>query len=149
MIIAACNDDPMVVSIAQQAATANAGVFGAWYKIFDSQIPDLGASEDLYIVAHGAAIGDENQPVIGNKEDAFYLTARDLNANLHIFPKNYAGRVYVYACKSAQKGKDEVSFIEQFKKIAGSSYPNMSIFGQVGSPSGPLPAFNDASWKKA
>jgi len=149
MIIAACTDDPMVEDIARTAAEKHADVFGDWYKVFHKPLPNLGVTEDLFIVAHGAAVGDERQPVIGSKANAFYLTARDLNANLHIFPNGYSGGVYVYACESADPGVGGLSFVEAYKKIIGPSYPGLTAWGQTGKPGGPLPLPTDRSWIKA
>ncbi len=149
MIIAVCTDDPMVDGIARTAATSNHAIFGDWYKVFDDNIPDLGKDEDLFIVAHGAALGDEGQPVIGSKSNAFYLTARDLNSNLHIFPSGFSGGVFVYACLSAVKGATGLSFVETYLKIIGPSFPNLTAWGQTGKPFGPLPAPQDPSWQRA
>lgn len=149
MIIAACTDDPTVQRIAQNATQSDPGVFGNWYKVFAGNIPDLGANEDLFIVAHGAAIGDEGQPVIGSQSNHFYLTARDLNANLHVFPIGYSGSVYVYACQSALNGKAEVSFVDQFHSLIDQSFPGVEVYGQTGSPGGPLPGPHSASWTPA
>ncbi len=146
MIIAACTDDPMVERIAEQASERDPAAFGSRYKVFDDQIPDLAKDEDLFIVAHGAAYGDENQPVIGSKENDFYLTARDLNANLQIFPEGYAAGVYIYACESAAKGNAEFSFVGAYKNIVGPSFPGLTVWGQVGKPGGPLPDADDPSW---
>lgn len=145
MIIAACNDDQMVLDI---ASAASAATFGKWYKIFASSIPDLGIDENLYIIAHGAAVGDEGQPVIGDKADAFYLTGRDLNSNLHIFPSGYRGGVFIYACESAKSGTT-ASFVGDFLGVIHPSYPAITVFGQTGKPSGPLPGPSDSSWTKA
>lgn len=149
MIIAACTDDPMVETIASTAAGAYPGVFGDWHRVFDTAIPDLGVNEDLFIVAHGAAFGDENQPVIGSKSNDFYLTAEDLNSNMTIFPSGYSGGVYVYACLSAVKGASGLSFIEAYKAKIGASYPGLTAWGQTGKPYGPLPGPQDGSWIRA
>lgn len=148
MIIAACNDDQMVEDIARNASQQHHATFGDWYKIFAAQIPDAGQHENLFIVAHGAAFGDENKPVIGNKTDDFYLTARDLNANMHVYPSGYDGGVYIYACESAAQGA-ETSFVEEYKAIVSQSYPNIRVYGQVGHPGGPIPGPNDPSWVEA
>ena len=149
MIIAACTDDLMVEDIARDAAKGNHHVFGEWYKVFDRDIPHLRPTENLFIVAHGAAFGDEGQPVIGSKGDDFYLTARDLNKNLTIFPEGYSGGVYVYACLSAAPGAGGLSFVEAYKALIGPSFPKMSAWGQTGKPSGPLPPPTDKSWVEA
>ncbi|TCL76090.1 hypothetical protein [Rhizobium sp. BK251] len=149
MIIAACTDDPMVEDIARTASEGNHATFGDWYKVFDKHIPDLGVRENLFIVAHGAAFGDENQPVIGSKSNDFYLTARDLNANLKIFPKDYSGGVFVYACLSAVPGAGGLSFVQAYKKIIGPSFPHLTAWGQTGKPKGPLPGPSDKSWTRA
>lgn len=149
MIIAACTDDPMVTKIAREASEKAPETFGSWHKVFDKNIPDLEVDEDLFIVAHGAAIGDEGQPVIGSREDAFYLTARDLNSNLHIFPSGYAAGVYVYTCLSAVKGATGLSFVETYQAIIGPSFPGLTAYGQTGKPHGPLPGPEDPSWVKA
>ena len=149
MIVAACTDDPMVETIARTAAEWQFDVFGRWYKVYHEKIPDLGVTENLFIVAHGAAFGDEGQPVIGSKANAFYLTARDLNKNLTIFPNGYSGCVYVYACLSAVPGAGGLSFVEAYKQIIGPSFPKMTAWGQTGKPSGPLPLPTDKSWIEA
>ena len=149
MIIAVCTDDPMVDSIAYTAQANHSDIFGKWYKVYDKNIPDLKASEDVFIVAHGAAFGDEKQPVIGSKGNDFYLTARDLYSNLTIFPHNYNGSVYVYACESAAPGADGLSFVQSLMQAMGASYPNLVAYGQTGKPGGPLPAPSDKSWKRA
>ncbi len=149
MIIAVCTDDPMVDLIASKAQAKNRASFGQWYKVFEKNIPNLGAKEDVFLVAHGAAIGDENQPVIGSKGNDFYLTARDLYSNLTIFPRDYSGSVYVYACESADPGAGGLSFVQKLMQIMRPSYPNLTAYGQTGKPGGPLPAPSDPSWIRA
>lgn len=149
MIIAVCTDDQMVDSIASKASANHSGTFKKWYKVFDKKIPDLKSDENIFIVAHGAAFGDENKPVIGSKGNDFYLTARDLYNNLTIFPHDYSGGVYVYACESAAPGAGGLSFVQSLKQAMKPSYPNLEAYGQTGKPGGPLPDPSDPSWKKA
>lgn len=149
MIIAVCKDDPTDVEIAKAASKKYQATFGNWYKIYDKKIPNLGATENLFIIAHGASYTDEGQPVIGNMADAFYLTARNLNANMHLFPSGYSGGVYIYACESADHGAAEVSFVLAYLKCVKPSYPNIKVFGQTGKIHGPLPVPSDPSWKSA
>lgn len=149
MIIAVCTDDQMVDYITEDANRRAPNVFGNDYRVFDEQIPDLGANENLFLVAHGTAVGDENQPVIGSKGNHFYLTAKDLYVNLPIFPHDYRGKIYVYACESAEPGADGVSFVKALMKVMNLSYPHLRAFGQIGSPSGPIPSPDDGSWSEA
>ncbi|MEH6517815.1 MAG: hypothetical protein V7742_14110 [Halioglobus sp.] len=150
MLIAVCTDDPMVEDICKAAAMSDPDVFGdRWFRVYADVIPDLGAQEDLFIVAHGAAIGDEDLPIIGSKHNAFYLSARDLRANLQGFPSGYAGNVYIYACQSALAGQAERSFVQNYLADMTPSYPGISVYGQTGSPGGPLPLPTDDSWVRA
>ncbi|MBZ6377819.1 hypothetical protein B5C34_02960 [Pacificimonas flava] len=149
MIIAVCTDDPMIENVAREASQSNHATFGDWHRVFDDPLPDLGKDEDLFIVAHGAAFGDENQPVIGSEANDFYLTARDLNSNLHIFPEGYSGGVYVSACESAAPGANGLSFVQSYMRIIGPSFPNMTAWGHRQSLGGPLPPPGDSSWTQA
>lgn len=149
MIIAICTDDAEVNRVARNAAASAPAIFGAHFDIYAQNIPDLGVDEDLFIVAHGVAVGDENSPVIGSEANDFYLTARDLNSNLHIFPNGYRGNIYISACESALAGEGGTSFIEEFSAIFQQSFARSLVFGHIGAIRGALPQPGDRSWLQA
>ncbi|MEM9332166.1 MAG: hypothetical protein AAGA53_12630 [Pseudomonadota bacterium] len=149
MIIGVCTDDVAIENQVNKSAASDPAVFGKAYLVFNRNIPDLKVDEDLFLVAHGAAFGDEDQPVIGSKSNAFYLTASDLNSNLHVFPLNYKGRIFVDACYSADPGKAGWSFVEKFKEIIVQSFPGVKVFGRTGSVGGPVLKPGDPNWKEA
>jgi len=146
MIITVCTDDPEVENIAEASHQANPAIYGACYKVFERPIPDLAQDEDLFITAHGAAMGDENQPVIGSQSNDFYLTARDLNSNLHVFPSGYKGCIYISTCESADPGGEGFSFAEKYKEILQPSFPQISVFGHRGEVDKRIPLPGDPSW---
>jgi hypothetical protein len=57
--------------------------------------------------------------------------------------------VFIYACESAKGGAAETSFVEDYLKVVKPSFPAITVFGQTGKPSGPLPGPDDASWTQA
>lgn len=74
IIILSDVSDPALTTAAQNAHNSNAAAFGTVYAI-GNNIPVLGISEDLFILAHGAAVGDQGIPVIGSAASDFYLDA--------------------------------------------------------------------------
>ncbi len=133
MVIVVCTDDDKLLQLAQQQANTRPTVFGKCYLIFKDQIPQLGQSENLFIGAHGAFKGDDGNPVIGDKEKAFYVNAVDFHANIKgIFPDNYQGKVFIYACESADYAPGSFSFAEVFKAQLQVGHPKVRVYGQKG-----------------
>ncbi len=133
MVIVVCTDDKDLLKLAHQQANSNAPVFGKCYLAFKDQIPQLGQNENLFIGAHGAFKGDDGKPVIGDKEKAFYVNAADFLENVKgIFPDNYQGSIYIYACESADYDTGTDSFSEVFKSVLQVSRQNVRVYGQKG-----------------
>jgi hypothetical protein len=149
MIIAMCTDDPEVYDVAIEAELNAPEIFGQAFDAFSEDIPMLAPDENLFIVAHGINFGDEGSPVIGSKKNDFYLTPRDLNTNLHVFPLGYRGNVYVSACWSADPGHDGESFVDQFYTTFQRSFPHSQVFGHLGKLGGALPPPGDNLWVHA
>lgn len=149
MIIVVCTDDPNLVAIAQQATVANPQVFGRNYLVFAQQIPHLGANEDLFILAHGVARGDDRNPVIGDEQDALFLNAVQLFQNIEaILPDDYGGRIYISACEVLNPGVNSLSFAEMFVAVVQDRYPQVRVFGHRDA-QGALPPPGDGAWVQA
>lgn len=147
MIIAVCTDDNKIFKIAEKDSRSNPETYGKTYKVFDAKIPLLGLDENLFVTAHGAKDGDENQPVIGDAAKAFWVSGEELWVNSkNIFPAGYRGGVYISACESAD-GNSELSFsfTENFK--AQSRLPD--VFGQRGPVGYEVPPPDDNGWVRA
>lgn len=150
MILIVCTDDPALVKIAHDSSQGHLQIFGNYYQIYSKQIPTLQANENLFIIAHGAYHGDEGDPVIGDKRNAFYVNAADLSLNLQsIFPKDYMGRIFVDACESADFDKDTVSFIEMLNAVLYDRYPAVEVYGRNGTAKGQIPLPGYPGWTRA
>jgi hypothetical protein len=149
MILIACTDDPHLVSIATKSAEKHPNVFGDVYQVFVDVVPMLGLNENLFVIAHGAYDGDEGRPVIGDKQEGFYLEALDLFKNLgQIIPNHYQGNVFVDACEAADF-KATVSFIELLQSVFNSHNYAIRIFGTIGKSKGLIVSPDNPKWKSA
>ncbi|MEE8294694.1 MAG: hypothetical protein V3R64_03195 [Sphingomonadales bacterium] len=148
MIIVICNDDPSLMGIANVSASQDPDVFGAVYQAYGVPIPQLAKGENLFILSHGALLGDEDGPVIGGKEDDFYTTPSMLFANIqNLFPPGWSGNVFIDACESATKNKALLSFAQVFLYPMADKNPNVHVSGIVGLSSGLIPLPDDPKWK--
>jgi hypothetical protein len=151
MILVACTDDPNLVTIARTCSQQNRAIFGMYYQIFKDELPKLGQNEDLFIISHGAYKGDDNNPVIGDKDKKreFYLNAVDLYLNIKdIIPHSYKGRVYIDACEAAQNDENTFSFIEVFYAQINPGR-NTKVYGRNGTVSGLIPLPDASGWRQA
>jgi hypothetical protein len=150
MLIVLAQDDPRLLPLARQAAALQPGIYGAVFLAFQDQIPPLGASEDLFIVAHGAAVGDDNNPVIGDAKEGHYVNAPDLYGNLSgIFPHGYGGRIFIYACESAIVGGGSFSFAEAFRNVLQADHGAARVFGRRDHPGPRILAPDAPGWVEA
>ncbi|HYE75899.1 MAG TPA: hypothetical protein VEF04_21320 [Blastocatellia bacterium] len=149
MIIIVCTDDPKLEVIAKGSSESNPEVYGKYYKVFGT-IPKLGKHENLFIIAHGAYKGDDRNPVIGDKRQAFYVNAVELYLNIkRIFPVEYDGNVYVDACESADHDEETFSFIEALLTQIQVDHSDTDVYGRNGTASGLIPLPNARGWVKA
>lgn len=151
MILIVCTDDDDLIQMAQQQAQNNPGVFGNAYRAFADVVPALGAAENLFVVAHGVQEGDDNNPVIGDGDEAHYWNAVEFfEAIQGLFPGNYSGSVYISACESADHNADTFSFAEVFKaQLQGARAQAGEVYGHHGEIAGNIPVPGDASWALA
>jgi hypothetical protein len=150
MIIIVCTDDPGLTNIAQQSIVAHPGVFGNFYQIYTNPIPQIGAAENLFIIAHGAYNGDDNNPVIGDQANAFYVNAVELWENIqNIFPHGYQGNVYIDACESADNDAQTFSFAEVFLTQIQAMFGTTQVYGRNGTVGGQIPVPGDPTWVQA
>jgi hypothetical protein len=143
MIVIVCTDDQQLVQVATAANQSNPNVFGTVHAVYNHQIPTLGVNENLFIIAHGASVGQHGEPPeIGDQRHAFGVTGSDLWANIKpIFPPNYAGAVYVDACYSADTDQGVASFISSFQATLrqyGTGMKNVVVWGRNGLSSGAI-----------
>ncbi|MDP2713859.1 hypothetical protein [Rheinheimera sp.] len=149
MIIIVCTDDQKLVDIAQISSSNNPQIFGNTYRIFN-QIPRLLPGENLFVIAHGAYNGDDNNPVIGDRKNDFYVNAVDFFDNIKsIFPNGYTGSVYIDACESADHTEETMSFAEVFLTQIQVYHGQTRVFGRKGKNSGLIPLPADLSWGQA
>lgn len=146
MILVVCTDDKALLAMAQKQSREYPEVFGQCYQVFKA-VPSLGVGEDLFITAHGAYEGDDGNPVIGDKKNAFYINAVELWQALEAcFPKSYSGRVYISACESSDHGED-FSFAEVFEaQLHGARSKAGPVYGQKGAVGLRIPFPNDPGW---
>lgn len=147
MILVVCTDDPALVGQAQAQSLAHPGVFGQTYQVFTA-VPNLGLNENLFVIAHGAYRGDDNNPVIGDHNAAFYVNAVELWENIQgIVPGHYTGSVYISACESGDHVRGSFSFAEVFSaQLRGHRADAGYAYGQNGAVVGPIPNPDDPSW---
>lgn len=150
MILVLCFDDPALVNAANQAAHQSPGVFGVVRSGF-ANLPQLGVAENLFITAHGAKIGDDNNPVIGDQQADFWVNAVDLLFNIgRIFPRAYRGDVYISACESANNARGSFSFAEVFRAQLQSARLNAGhVYGQLGAAGLGIPLPGSREWVQA
>ena len=133
MIIIVCTDDDRLEQRASHKAQHHPQVFGQCYRAFRDAIPQLGRHEDLFIGAHGAYHGDDNNPVIGDAHAALYVNAVDFYANIAgIFPADYDATVYIYACEAADYKHGALSFAEVFRAQLDPNVGRARVFAQKG-----------------
>lgn len=150
MILVVCSDDPGLVTIAQNTSQSDTNVFGNYYQIYNP-IPTLGPAENLFVIAHGSYLGDDNNPVIGDEEAAFYVNAVEFWENIKsIFPRGYTGSVYIDACEAADHDLNTFSFTEVFLTQIQVAYGSTLVYGKNGiSDSALVTPPGDASWTQA
>jgi hypothetical protein len=151
MIIVVCTDDAGLFQIAIQSRDRTPSAFGQIFKIFDQRIPTLGINENLFLIAHGAFHGDDGNPVVGDKRNAFFVNAVVLFRALQeggIFPGGYQGNVYVDACESADHDNATFSFIEVLQAQLQPHYRTV-VFGRNGTAGGLIPLPDSGNWRRA
>lgn len=153
MILSVCRDDLKGTwEVARCSLHAHPDVFHSAHLVFESEVPMLGVNEDLYVIAHGASIGDEGKPVIGDAHDALYLDAATFWENVkNIFPEGYQASIYVSACESADPGPGlDFSFTEMFAVYVKSERSmNCRVYGHKGSVGGEIPLPDEDLWIEA
>ena len=154
MILAVCTDDDQgTLHVGQAQSAAAYQVYGDCHAVFGTPVPRLGVSENLFVIAHGAAIGDDGGPVIGDRDGAraFWLNPAGLWEHIkHIFPDGYYGNVYASACESADTPNGTCSFTELFMSLLREHRPNSgTVYGQRGAVHGNIPLPTSASWVPA
>ena len=147
MILIVCTDDPVLERVAKETLRRYPGIYSATYKIFHSQLRELRKDEDLFIISHGAFQGDNDRPVIGDKEKAFYLNGDALYLNIkEIIPENYKGNVYIDACESADSTEDLLSFAETFYLDFHADHQASKVLGITGVSNDLIPLPDDSKW---
>ncbi|YCI81110.1 hypothetical protein M1D83_16595 [Enterobacteriaceae bacterium] len=150
MIVIICTDDAQLEEIARHSIRHHPLVFERKFKVFHNELPQLREDENLFIIAHGAFQGDEGEPVIGDKNAAFYLDGRDCYHNIYaIFPNNYTGAVYVDACESADNSEDMPSFIKTLQYQFYRNGQDIQVYGINGVSSGLIPLPDNPKWQPA
>lgn len=150
MIIVVCTDDPQLIKTAEATAKSAPNVFGKVYQVFGTTIPKLGADENLFLLAHGAKKGDDNNPVIGSEKNVFYVNAVDLYRNISgLFPQLYKANIYVDACESADNNAFTFSFAEALKTQVQAHHKKTRVFGRNGSVNGLVPQPGARAWREA
>jgi len=150
MIIVVCTDDASLIDVARDSSAAAPAIFGNYYQIYAQQIPNLAAAEDLFLIAHGAYAGDDNNPVIGDERNAFYVNAVELFQNIQsLFPAGYSGIVYIDACESADHDEETFSFSEVFLTQIHAVHGSTHVFGRNGTVGGTIPLPGSAGWVEA
>lgn len=152
MILAVCTDDDQAtLHVGQAQSAANPLVYGDCHAVFEAPVPRLGEGENLFVIAHGAAVGDDGGPVIGDKRRAFWVNPAGLWANVQsIFPRGFFANVYISACESADTPNGTCSFTELFMSALRHNRPNSGVvYGQRGAVHGNIPLPTSASWVPA
>lgn len=147
MILIVCKDDEKALEkIAKDSVKANPNVFGKVFFAYKDPLQNLGINENLYIIAHGAFKDASGNPVIGDKNEDFYVNGIELWMNIKgIFPVKYLANVYVDACESADHDSRVFSFIEVFYTQFALSNNGM-VFGKNGASSGLIPTPGNPKW---
>src|SRR5690348_6077382 len=107
MILVMCDDDDRVWEQARLDAQANSAIFGVAYLFVTDTTPQLDASENLFISAHGTEgeMGNEDGPFGINGIQLFeYLTNSPEIPNGRgesLFPNDYVGDIYISVCSGA------------------------------------------------
>ncbi|QSO52091.1 hypothetical protein JZ785_25645 [Alicyclobacillus curvatus] len=150
MIIVVSTDDKKLKTVAENLSKTQSAVYGSCYQAWGgTAIPQLGVNENLFVTAHGAYEGDDNNPVIGDGKKAHYVNAVDFYNNIKsIFPQNYAGAVYISACEAADHSDEDFSFAEAFRNQIDVHH-NVRVFGQKGSVGYTIPLPSSSQWVEA
>ncbi|TQI82337.1 hypothetical protein FHU10_2694 [Serratia fonticola] len=147
MILIVCTDDDSLVTIANRSIIKNPLTFGLHYQVFQELLPPLAKYENLFIIAHGAFLGDNGMPVIGDQEEDFYLNGSTLYQSIAaIIPGDYQGNVYIDACESADNTEEMLSFAETFYVYFRDKHKDSHVFGVNGCSSGLIPLPDDPKW---
>ena len=139
--------DQALTATAQTAGTNNAAVFGLIYNLGNA-IPALVKTENLFILAHGAAVGDQGIPVIGSQASDFYLDAASFFDNFRsIFPANYSGSIYVDACQSGDSFALKGGIVcPSFATSLSVRVRNIRVYGRHGNVQGGMLLPGDPAW---
>ncbi|GAB2950979.1 hypothetical protein [Hafnia psychrotolerans] len=147
MILIVCTDDPSLEQIARDTLDSNPIIYKSSYKIFQSQLRQLGQGEDLFVIAHGAFHGDNDLPVIGDEAKAFYVNGDTLYLNIKgIFPEGYKANVYIDACESANTSATLLSFTTMFYLDFHPDFSASKVYGITGVSDGLIPPPGDSTW---
>ncbi|WP_431224955.1 hypothetical protein ACQ86O_09060 [Serratia sp. L9] len=147
MILIVCTDDENLIAVANRSIIKSPLVFGSRYQVFHDVLPALSVDENLFIIAHGAFLGDNGLPVIGDKAAAFYLNGNTLYQSITaIIPDHYQGDIYIDACESADNTEEMLSFAETFYVYFHDEHKDSHVFGVNGSSSGLIPIPGDPKW---
>lgn len=148
MILVLCNDDPNLWAAAQGQAGP---VFGQAYLFISNATPALGQHENLFILAHGmpGEIGNANGLLGYNALDVWnYLNNTTPNGRgASIFPPNYAGNVFVWACYPGNiTRQDRLSFIENLHALLRPWLRNTNVYGVLGAVPYTIPDPGNTAW---
>ncbi|MFI8417202.1 hypothetical protein ACQKDS_12235 [Serratia sp. NPDC078593] len=149
MILVVCTDDSNLISVANRSILKYPLVYGQRYQVFHDDLPMLKADENLFIIAHGAFLGDNGLPVIGDGDTNrdFYINGNTLYQSLASkFPPDYVGNVYIDACESADNTEEMLSFAETFYVYFAVDHQNSGVFGINGASSGLIPLPDNPKW---
>lgn len=151
MLLILALDDPNLRAVALASRNANPVAFGAVVVAWEQPVPMLGANENLFIIAHGAKVGDDGGPVIGDATQAHWVDPRSFAAMLlPSIPANYTGSVFVSACESADPARGAFSFTEVFKAFLLGDRPRLGgVYGQRGNVGGLVPPPGSPAWVRA
>ncbi|WP_344666638.1 hypothetical protein [Catenulispora yoronensis] len=136
----------------RQSFQAHPDVFRHVHLVFASEIPMLGATEDLHVLAHGATDGDDGEPLLGDAHDALYLNASTFWTNVGpIFPPGYRAGVYISACESADPGPGtDFGFATALAaRLRAERGGECRVYGHKGSVGGTVPLPDDDLWIEA
>lgn len=147
MILIVCTDDEKLFAVAKNSIIKSPLTYGRFFVVFHDQLPALDINENVFVLAHGAFLGDNGLPVIGDKKNDFYINGNTLFQSLQgIFPKGYQGNVHIDACESADNTEEMISFAETFYIYFNEVYQNSHVFGVAGESSGLIPLPDSTTW---
>lgn len=151
MLLILALDDPNLRVVATNSRNANPAAFGAVIVAWEQPVPMLGINENLFVIAHGASVGDDGGPVIGDATQAHWVDPRSFAAMLlPSIPQGYTGSVFVSACQSADPPNGAFSFTEVFKAFLLDDRPRLGgVYGQHGLVVGLVPPPGSPAWVRA